>query len=174
MAYNIGEKPGRGNYLCPNCGCRLGEVTMSARRGVNSLVGGPHVSQTTYTVKSVSPHFTKLKAVALILVLAGLMFAGGFVTKALLSTVTPVERSGGSSANASSGLNVNTGNTRVNSGVGNVSGGNPSVTVWVNTKSGVYHCANTRWYGNTKSGEYMTQKEAQSKGYRPAQGSVCG
>jgi hypothetical protein len=54
------------------------------------------------------------------------------------------------------------------------SAGNPNVKVWVNTNSGVYHCAGTRWYGNTKSGEYMTQKEAQSKGYRPAYGSICG
>lgn len=52
--------------------------------------------------------------------------------------------------------------------------GNPTVKVWVNTNSGVYHCPNTRWYGNTKSGRFMTQREAQSKGYRPAYGAVCG
>ena len=48
------------------------------------------------------------------------------------------------------------------------------VIVWVNTNSGVYHCPGTRWYGNTKSGQFMTQREAQSKGYRPAYGAVCG
>ena len=48
------------------------------------------------------------------------------------------------------------------------------VKVWVNTNSGVYHCPGTRWYGNTKSGKFMTQREAQSKGYRPAYGAVCG
>ena len=48
------------------------------------------------------------------------------------------------------------------------------VKVWVNTNSGVYHCPGTRWYGNTKSGRFMTQREAQSKGYRPAYGAVCG
>lgn len=51
--------------------------------------------------------------------------------------------------------------------------GNPNVKVWVNTGSGVYHCPGTRWYGNTKKGEYMTQKEAQDKHYRPAYGKVC-
>ncbi|MFN2578362.1 MAG: hypothetical protein ABR607_11800 [Pyrinomonadaceae bacterium] len=51
--------------------------------------------------------------------------------------------------------------------------GNPDVKVWVNTQSGVYHCPGTRWYGNTKSGEYMTQKQAQTKGYRPAYGKAC-
>lgn len=49
-----------------------------------------------------------------------------------------------------------------------------NVIVWVNTNSGVYHCPNTRWYGKTKSGRFMTQREAQSKGYRPAYGAVCG
>jgi hypothetical protein len=52
--------------------------------------------------------------------------------------------------------------------------GNPNAKVWVNTKSGVYHCPGTRWYGNTKEGKYMTQKEAQAAGYRPAYGAVCG
>jgi hypothetical protein len=51
--------------------------------------------------------------------------------------------------------------------------GNPSTKVWVNTESGVYHCPGTRWYGTTKRGEFMTQKQAQAKGYRPAYGSVC-
>jgi hypothetical protein len=51
--------------------------------------------------------------------------------------------------------------------------GNPNVKVWVNTKTGVYHCPGSRWYGTTKQGEFMTQKEAQDKGYRPAYGKVC-
>lgn len=51
--------------------------------------------------------------------------------------------------------------------------GNPDVKVWVNTASGVYHCPGTRWYGTTKHGEYMSQAEAQKKGYRPAYGNVC-
>ena len=51
--------------------------------------------------------------------------------------------------------------------------GNPSVKVWVNTASSVYHCPGTRWYGATKAGVYMTQKEAQDKGNRPAYGKFC-
>jgi len=51
--------------------------------------------------------------------------------------------------------------------------GNPSVKVWVNTDSHVYHCPGTRWYGNTKQGGYMTQKEALDKGNRPAYGKLC-
>lgn len=51
--------------------------------------------------------------------------------------------------------------------------GNPEVRVWVNTASGVYHCPGTRWYGLTKRGEYMSQKEALNKGNRPAYGRYC-
>lgn len=51
--------------------------------------------------------------------------------------------------------------------------GNPDVKVWVNKSSGVYHCPGTRWYGNTKQGEYMTQGQAQDAGFRPAYAKVC-
>jgi len=51
--------------------------------------------------------------------------------------------------------------------------GNPNIRVWVNTASGVYHCPGTRWYGATKRGEYMTQREALQKGNRPAYGRYC-
>ena len=51
--------------------------------------------------------------------------------------------------------------------------GNPTVTVWVNTPTSVYHCKGDRWYGTTKKGEYMTQKDAQDKGNRPAYGKYC-
>jgi hypothetical protein len=45
--------------------------------------------------------------------------------------------------------------------------------VWVNTKSGVYHCPGTRWYGATKSGEYVTESQARAAGDRPAYGRAC-
>jgi hypothetical protein len=40
--------------------------------------------------------------------------------------------------------------------------------VWVNTKSGKYWKLGSRYYGKTKQGEYMSEKEAVQKGYRPA------
>ncbi len=48
------------------------------------------------------------------------------------------------------------------------------VKVWANTKSGVYHCPGTRWYGATKQGKYMGECEAIKDGYRPAYGRACG
>jgi micrococcal nuclease len=46
--------------------------------------------------------------------------------------------------------------------------------VWVNTASKVYHCPGTKYYGNTSRGTYMTEAEAQEKGYRPAYRRACG
>ena len=63
--------------------------------------------------------------------------------------------------------------TATDSTVSGQHGGKPSIRVWVNTNSHVYHCPGTRWYGNTKEGEYMMQKEAQDKGNRPAYGKYC-
>lgn len=51
--------------------------------------------------------------------------------------------------------------------------GNPGVKVWVNTDSWTYHCPGARWYGKTQVGEYMTQKQAQDKGYHPAADRAC-
>ena len=53
------------------------------------------------------------------------------------------------------------------------SAGNPDIKVWVDTTHGIYHCPGSKWYGVTKPGEYMTQKQAQDKGNRHAFGWVC-
>ena len=45
--------------------------------------------------------------------------------------------------------------------------------VWVNTRSGVYHCPGTRYYGNTKAGQFMSEGEARAAGNRPAYGQTC-
>lgn len=43
----------------------------------------------------------------------------------------------------------------------------PSETVvWLNTRSGVYHFRGERWYGRTKSGAYVCQREANQAGMR--------
>src|SRR6185369_9187324 len=51
--------------------------------------------------------------------------------------------------------------------------GVPTIKVWVDTEYSFYHCPNTKLYGKTKQGVYMTQKQAQDRGYRPAYGTYC-
>ena len=65
-------------------------------------------------------------------------------------------------------------NSNSNTNSGPTDTGNPTVKVWVNKTSKVYHCPTSRYYGKTKSGEYMTQKEAQDAGNHPAGQIVNG
>ena len=39
--------------------------------------------------------------------------------------------------------------------------------MWVNTASGIYHYPGRRWYGATEHGQFMSEEEALSEGYRP-------
>ena len=47
--------------------------------------------------------------------------------------------------------------------------GTPAVgNVWVNLDTGVYHYSNSRYYGKTKSGKYMSEADAMKAGYHAA------
>ena len=116
-----------------------------------------------------------LKSTVLLLGLTGLILISGFITSKTLHTRTdnPLTQN----VNASSGeadVKTNDGDSVPGSRKPVTKSGDSDVTVWVNTKSGIYHCPDTPWYGKTKNGEYMMQSEAQAKGYRPAYGIVCG
>jgi hypothetical protein len=45
--------------------------------------------------------------------------------------------------------------------------------VWVNTRSKIYHCEGSKFYGKTKEGEYMGEAEAQAQGYVANRKKVC-
>lgn len=48
----------------------------------------------------------------------------------------------------------------------------PSDTVvWLNLPTGVYHFKGQRWYGNTKSGAYVCEHEAEQTGDRATRNS---
>jgi hypothetical protein len=51
-------------------------------------------------------------------------------------------------------------------------GGGPGM-VWLNTKSNVYHCYGSEWYGKTKSGKYVSEKDAVNAGAKPDHGKSC-
>ncbi len=39
--------------------------------------------------------------------------------------------------------------------------------VWVNTRSGIYHFRGERYFGSTRYGEFMCERQADRKGDRP-------
>lgn len=45
--------------------------------------------------------------------------------------------------------------------------------VWVNRRSGLYYCRDSRFYGRIYPGESMRQGSALERGFRPAQGRAC-
>ena len=51
-------------------------------------------------------------------------------------------------------------------------GGGPD-KVWVNTGTSVYHCPGDRFYGKTKDGRYMTEKDAKAAGAKGPRGKTC-
>ena len=46
-------------------------------------------------------------------------------------------------------------------------------SVWVNLRSGVYHCPGTRDFGSTSRGEYLSEAAARARGFRANGGRLC-
>ncbi|HEX5412689.1 MAG TPA: hypothetical protein VFZ27_12645 [Terriglobia bacterium] len=50
---------------------------------------------------------------------------------------------------------------------------NTQHVVWVNRRSGLYYCRDSKFYGKMRPGASMLQDSALLKGFRPAQGQAC-
>ena len=51
--------------------------------------------------------------------------------------------------------------------------GQSSPKVWVNLKSGIYHCPSSQHYGKTVRGQFLDEISAVKAGYRPVAGKAC-
>jgi hypothetical protein len=51
-------------------------------------------------------------------------------------------------------------------------GGGPDM-VWLNSETNIYHCYGSANYGKTKSGKYVSEKDAVNAGAKPSRGKSC-
>jgi hypothetical protein len=74
---------------------------------------------------------------------------------------------------SSYGLHVSFGFVGVTQRSRAIEGAGSSITVWVNTRAGMYYCPASPSYGATPEGNFMTEREAVASGATPASGKGC-
>lgn len=92
--------------------------------------------------------------IMVILLLAGLVFLAPLLAKMRTDPVTWV-------ADVVNAHQTNKSNADLKHGV------------WVNMRSGLYYCRQSKFYGRMHPGFYIRQGNALQKGYRPAEGHMC-
>lgn len=81
--------------------------------------------------------------------------------------------SAGAAENGNSGRNSAKGSSsRSVAGRSAAPGGGPGM-VWLNTETKVYHCYGSRYYGTTKNGKYVSEKDAINMGAHADHGKSC-
>ncbi len=94
-------------------------------------------------------------------------------------TTTPIIPSGQAPSTASASGNAGSGHPAKTSAAPRSplshgpTTGNPNTDVWVNLKTGVYHCPGTRWYKKTANGRLIKQRQAELAGYHAASNRAC-
>ena len=96
--------------------------------------------------------------------ITSLVIVGGAGTAASTSTPPPAKSAAPAPAPSPASAPAPTKSASAPASQGSPGAGN----VWVNLDSGVYHYSNSRYYGKTKNGKYMSEADAMKAGYRAA------
>jgi hypothetical protein len=117
-----------------------------------------------------------MKIKALILAISTLMASISFA-QSTTPTATPASAASASSKTAalpSKSIPKTAPNSSTSTSTMTEAAGGGADKVWVNAKSNTYHCPGTKYYGKTKSGEYLTVAAAKAKGAHADHGKECG
>lgn len=90
------------------------------------------------------------------------------VTAGSASASAPEASAASAAASAVSSSAKQAGATAQSAVTGQAPPANSQGMVWVNLDSGVYHYPNSRYYGKTKNGKYMSESDAVGAGYHAA------
>jgi hypothetical protein len=109
---------------------------------------------------------TQMRALAHVSVLASAMALGLFCAAPGFAQTAPAKAVNAASPVAAAPAKAAAPDTKATMGGG-------AGKVWVNASSKTYHCEGSKFYGKTKTGEYMSEADAKSKGNHAVKGKAC-
>ena len=96
---------------------------------------------------------------------------GGKASSTPAPEATPAPAPASTSAGSAKPAKTTTAKSSEPSGPPAAGGGNGKV--WLNTESNVYHCQDSKYYGRTKQGKYMSEADAKAAGAHADHGKPC-